>query len=113
MLLVWSVQADEELERTLVEGELGLDVDRIAPGESLPAADGDIDVSGLELQSKRSTTHPFGGQHRGARTAKSVEHDIVAPCAVLHRVCHQGDRLDGRSTESSSMRPARKLFTPA
>ena len=56
----------EQLERSLVEGAASFAVKGIAPGESLPTADGDIDVLGYEFQAIRSTTYPLGRLYRGA-----------------------------------------------
>jgi hypothetical protein len=85
---VWlgGIRRGEEFERTLVKGGAAFDVNRIAPGEGLPPSDGDIDVSGFELESIRATTHPLGSHQGGARTAKGIEHDIPPPLPFFRSI---------------------------
>ena len=111
--LVCAFRRGEEFERTLVEGGAGLDVNCIPPGESLPPADGDIDVSGLELQTyaRRPT--------RSAANTVVPEPQKVSSTISCRRVqsfiasATNATGLTVGCTESSSIRPARKLFTPA
>src|SRR4029077_11926427 len=68
----------------------------VPASEGLPAADGDVDKSRLDVQRTGMASHPLGSDDGGARAGKSVEDNIAPPCAVLNSVGHQGYRLGGR-----------------
>jgi len=80
-------------ERTLVEGRACLDVNCIAPGKSLPTADGDIDVSRFELNCVRATTHPLRLRRLGVDDVDGLAELVVKASglwAFLRRM--RGDR---------------------
>src|SRR5262249_31632003 len=80
----------------LVEAKLADRVDCIPAGESLPAADGNIDKTRLDLD-RASVAAPRSGRHdSGARPTKSIEYDIATTRAVLDGIGNESDRLRGR-----------------
>lgn len=49
----------------------------------LPAANGNIDIERVKLDSAGLATRSFGGQNRGSRAAERVEYDLAAMAASL------------------------------
>src|SRR6202521_2237850 len=68
----------------------------VASSEDLPAPDGHIDISGIDLKAVTTAPNPLRRQKRRTRSAKSVEDDLIAKRAILYGVGDQGDRLDRR-----------------
>src|SRR3954451_18015343 len=82
--------------RNLIEAQPALGVACVPAGKGLPAADGDVDKTRLDVQRTGMASDPLGSDDRGARAGKSVEDHIAPPCAVLDSVGHQGDRFGAR-----------------
>jgi hypothetical protein len=61
-----------------LKGEARCDMQGVAARERLPSADGDVDISGVDLQSVAPTSNPLCRQNCRARTAEAVENDLVA-----------------------------------
>src|SRR6267378_1452920 len=66
-----------------------------APGEELPAAHDDIDISGIELETVADAAGHFGGDQTGARAEKRVIDRLAGPAVVDDRASHAFDRLLG------------------
>jgi len=93
-----------------VEGQAGLGVNGILAREGLPALDGNIDETRLELERVGSAPDALRRQDRRAGTTEGVEHDVAAACAVFYGIRDQGDRLNRRVglqlVEAASPTPA-------
>ena len=54
----------------------------VASSEDLPAPDGHIDISGIDLKAVTTAPNPLRRQKRRTRSAKSVENDLIAKGAI-------------------------------
>jgi hypothetical protein len=70
----------------LVERLAGLGMDRCLAGQRLPAADGGVDVVGVELDGSAQATGPLSRQKSRAAADKRVQHYPTAFRAVLQGV---------------------------
>src|SRR5260221_10649031 len=68
----------------------------VPSSKHLPAPDGDIDISGIDLKTVATSPNPLRRQKRCARSAKSVEDDLIAKGTIPYGVGDQGNRLDRR-----------------
>src|SRR5262249_45129895 len=67
-----------------------------AAGQRLPAVDGRIDITRIELEPAAAPAGALGRDHRRAAAEKGVEHNLAAGRAVEDRVGDHRHRLDGR-----------------
>src|SRR5580704_14200030 len=58
------------------------------PGEELPAAHDDIDISGVELETAADPAGHFGGDHARARAEKRVIDRLARLAVVGDRTAH-------------------------
>src|SRR5580700_8297513 len=75
-------------------------------GVVLPPPHGDIDVVGINLQRASPATGALGSDQHGTASGEWIEDKAIAPRAVLHGVCHEGDWLD-RGMHRELLKPAR------
>src|SRR6202163_1644899 len=68
----------------------------IPSGKHLPAPDGHIDISGIDLKAVTTAPNPLRRQKRRTRSAKSVENDLIAKRAILYGVGDQGNGFHRR-----------------
>src|SRR5215470_2611855 len=68
----------------------------IVAGQRLPAADGRIDIGGVEFDTAAAPAGALGRDQRRAAAEKGVEHNLAAGRAVEDRIGDHRHRLDGR-----------------
>src|SRR6516164_2981583 len=68
----------------------------LVAGQSLPAANGGIDIAGIELQRAAAPARALRGNHRRAAAEKGVEHDLAARRAIEDRIGDHRHRFHGR-----------------
>jgi len=68
----------------------------MAVSHGLPATDGDIDETRLELQHIGFAAYTLRRQECCSRPAEGIEDDVAALGYVLHCIGDQRHRLDGR-----------------
>jgi len=66
----------------------------IPSGKHLPAPDGHIDISGIDLKAATTAPNPLRRQKRRTRSAKGVENDLIAKGTIPYGVGDQSNRLD-------------------
>src|SRR5436305_15031910 len=69
------------------------DVTGAVSGEGLPAADRDIDVERVDLESKAASTGALGCYDGGATAEETVEDHVAPSGAVQDRIGDHGHRL--------------------
>src|SRR5579864_2262705 len=77
----------------------------ILAGVMLPTLHRDVDVMRIDFQRPSLAADALRRDQYGAAAGEGIKHKAIAPRAVLDRVGHKGDRLDGRVH--------RELFDPA
>ena len=58
----------------------------VASSEHLPAPDGHIDISGIDLKTIATAPDPLRRQKCCTRSAKSVENDLIAKGAIPYGI---------------------------
>ena len=81
----------------LIESQPAVEMSSLPTCKRLPAANGEIGQTRLDLYCSSTAADPLSGHHRRAKAREGVEDDIAASCAVFKGVNHEGDRLGGRT----------------
>src|SRR6516165_10228993 len=68
-------------------------MDRLPPGEGLPASHDNVDVSRADLETTADAAGHFGRDQARARTEKRVVDQLARPAVVDDRTAHALDRL--------------------
>jgi hypothetical protein len=72
----------------------------------LPACDGDVDVTRIDLDQKGLPPCLFGGDQGGPGAAERIEDDAVAVRTIADRINDKGDRLDRGVQRELALRSA-------
>src|SRR6516162_6000119 len=68
-------------------------MDRVPPGEGLPTAHDDIDISRADLETATDAAGHFGRDQARTRTEKRIIDQLARPAIVDNRAAHALDRL--------------------
>ena len=68
-------------------------MDRVPPGEGLPASQDDIDIGRADLETTAEAAGHFGRDQARARAEKRVINQLTRPAVVDDRTAHALDRL--------------------
>src|SRR5215471_6390874 len=68
-------------------------MDRVPPGEGLPASHDNIDISRADFEATADATGHFGRDQARARTEKRIIDQLARPAVVNDRTAHALDRL--------------------
>lgn len=79
-----------------LEGVTGCNEDSGFARVVLPAPDRDIDVVGINLERGGPPAGAFSSDQHSATSSERVEHEVVAPRAVLDGIRHKCNRFYGR-----------------
>src|SRR5262249_36141014 len=89
----------------------GCGVHRCASGESLPAPNGDVDQSRIDLDQPGSAIGSLGRDETRTGAAERIEDDPLPIRTVPDRIGHQGDRLDRRIRGKLASRAHESILT--
>jgi hypothetical protein len=78
-----------------IERQAGINVNGVAPRESLPSTDRDIDKLGIDFERIGMPAHSFGREDGGPGPAEGIQNDIAAASDVFDCVRNERDRFNG------------------